>query len=71
MAKEAAWDFVHDMPIWRAGKPLTVTGADAVLVWAWNTIHTERFAHDIFTSSYGQDLPALIGQPFGDEVRAV
>ena len=44
-------------------------GADAVLVWAWNCIHTERFAHDVVTSDYGQDLAGLIGKPYGDEVR--
>ena len=68
-AREVAWDFVRDQPIWRSGSPLYVTGADAVLVWAWNCIHTERFAHDVFTADYGQDLAGLIGQPYGDEVR--
>ncbi len=68
-AREVAWDFVLDQPIWRSGSPLYVTGADAVLVWAWNCIHTERFAHDVFTADYGQDLAGLIGQPYGDEVR--
>lgn len=68
-AREVAWDFVRDQPIWRSGSPLYVTGADAVLVWAWNCIHTERFAHDVFTADYGQDLSDLIGQPYGDEVR--
>ena len=69
LAREVAWDFARDQPIWRSGKPLYVTGADAVLVWAWNCIHTERFAHDVFTSDYGQDLAGLIGKPYGDEVR--
>lgn len=69
LAREIAWDFVHDQPIWRAGRPVYVTGADAVLVWAWNCVHTERFAHDVFTTDYGQDLVKLIGQPYGDEVR--
>ena len=69
LAREVAWDFVQDQPIWRSGRPVYVTGADAVLVWAWNCIHTERFAHDVFTSDYGQDLSGLIGQPYGDEVR--
>lgn len=68
-AREVAWDFVLDQPIWRSGSPLYVAGADAVLVWAWNCIHTERFAHDVFTADYGQDLANLIGQPYGDEVR--
>ena len=69
LAREAAWDFLQDRPVWRSGRPVYVTGADAVLVWAWNCIHTERFAHDIFTADYGQDLSGLIGQPYGDEVR--
>lgn len=69
LAREVAWDFVRDQPIWRSGRPIYVTGADAVLVWAWNCIHTKRFAHDVFTGDYGQDLAVLIGQPYGNEVR--
>lgn len=69
LAREAAWDFLQDQPIWRSGRPVYVAGADAVLVWAWNCIHTERFVHNVFTSDYGQDLSGLIGQPYGDEVR--
>lgn len=69
LAREVAWDFLQDQPIWHSGRPVYVTGADAVLVWTWNCIHTERFAHDVFTSDYGQDLAKLIGQPYGDEIR--
>ena len=69
LAREAAWDFLQDQPIWRSGRPVYVTGADVVLVWARNCIHTERFAHDAFTTDYRQDLSGLIGQPYGDEVR--
>lgn len=69
LAREVAWDFTRDQPIWRSSRPVYVTGADAVLVWAWNCIHTVRLAHDVFTSDYGQDLSGLIGQPYGDEVR--
>lgn len=69
LAREVAWDFVRDQPIWRSGRPVYVTGADAVLVWAWNCIHTERFTHDVFTVDYGQDLAGLIGQSYSDDVR--
>ena len=69
LAREIAWDFVQDQPIWRAGSPVYVTGADAVLVWAWNCIHTKRFRYDVFTTDYGQDLSGLVGQPYGDEIR--
>lgn len=47
-----------------------VTGTRAVLVWAWNALHTERFAHDVFSGDYGPDFSALRGQPYTEEVRA-
>lgn len=66
---EAAWNFDTNTPVWRGGNPVLVTGADAVLVWAWNALHTERFAHDIFSADYGQDLSELIGRGYTDEVK--
>lgn len=67
--REVAWDFDSNAPVWRDGNPLYVTGAAAVLVWAWNAIHTPRLAHDVFSQDYGQDLSALIGQPYTEEIR--
>ena len=64
LAREAAWDFLQDQPIWRSGRPVYVTGADVVLVWARNCIHTERFAHDAFTTDYRQDLSGLMINPY-------
>ena len=69
LPREIAWDFKADRPIWRGGSPVLVTGADAVLVWAWNAIKTERCRHDVFTQAYGQELSSLIGRPYGEEVR--
>ena len=67
--REVDWDFQTNKPVWRGGSPVMVTGTRAVLVWAWNTLHTERFAHDIFSSDYGTDFSALRGQPYTEEVR--
>lgn len=69
LAREVSWDFDRDQPIWRGGNPVIVTGADAVLVWAWNAIRTERYRHDVFSHSYGQDLSALVGKAYSDEIR--
>lgn len=69
LCREVSWDFVRDEPIFRGGEPVWITGAGAVLVWAWNALHTERFAHDIFSHDYGQDLSSLIGRPYSDEIR--
>lgn len=69
LACEVRWDFTKDEPIWHGGNPATVTGAEAVLVWAWNTINTSRYLHDVFTHNYGQDLQSLIGEAYGDDIR--
>ena len=67
--RETDWDFNANCPVWRGGNPVFVTGARAVLVWAWNALHTERFTHDVFSADYGPDFTGLIGQPYTEEVR--
>lgn len=67
--REAAWDFKTNTPIWRGGEPVYVTGASAVLVWSWNTLHTLRGMHDIFTRDLGLGIRELTGRPFSEAVR--
>lgn len=69
LCREVDWNFETNRPVWRGGQPVFVTGARAVLVWAWNALRTRRFAHDIFSANYGQDLSQLIGRPYSDGVR--
>lgn len=67
--REVDWNFQTNKPVWRGGSPVMVTGTRAVLVWAWNALHTERFAHDSFSSDYGTDFSVLRGQPYTEDVR--
>ena len=67
--REAAWNFQTNRPIWRGGEPVYVTGASAVLVWAWNALHTDKGLHDVLTRDYGLGIRALEGQPYTDAVR--
>lgn len=68
--REAAWNFRTNTPIWRGGEPVYVTGASAVLVWAWNTLHAERGIHDIFTRDYGLGIrEGLTGKPYTAQVK--
>lgn len=39
-----------------------VSGKDAVAVWAWLALQTERFAFEQFTTNYGSELPSLMGK---------
>lgn len=68
--RETAWDFRANRPIWRGGEPVYVTGASAVLVWAWNTLHAERGKFDVFTRDHGLGIrEGLTGKPYTDDVR--
>jgi len=66
---EAAWDFEKNMPIYKNGSPVLISGRDAVIVWAWHTLKTPRFQHEIFTWAYGSEIESLIGKPFTDELK--
>lgn len=67
--REVDWDFQTNKPIWRGGNPVFVTGARAVLVWAWNALHTLRFDHDVFSTDYGFDGSVLLGRSYSEGVR--
>lgn len=67
--REIDWNFRTNQPVWKGGKPVFVTGARAVLVWAWNALHTLRFAHDVFSTDYGLDRDVLLGGTYSSEVR--
>lgn len=64
LCQEVAWDFEHGVPIFRQGEPVIVTGAEAVKVWVWKALRTPRYQYDIYSLSYGSDLPNLIGQAY-------
>lgn len=67
--REVAWDFRANKPIWRGGEPVYVTGASAVLVWCWNTLHTLRGMHDIYTRDYGLGILDLRGRAYTEDIR--
>ncbi len=69
MYKEVAWDYENNTPIYKNGNPVMVEGKEAVLVWAWNALHTERFRYEIFTWDYGNETESLVGQNFSDELK--
>lgn len=67
--RECAWDFANDVPILRQGVPVVVERAEAVAVWAWNALHTERFLWPCFSANYGNETYMLIGQGYQAETK--
>lgn len=64
LCKEVAWDYERNRPIFRRGEPMTVTGKEAVKVWIWKALHTERFRYEIYSWDYGEEFSGLIGQAY-------
>lgn len=67
--KEVKWDYERNIPVFKNGSPVIVTGKEAVLVWAWKALNTPRFRYEIYTWDYGCELEELIGQPFTEELK--
>lgn len=68
--REVAWDFERNVPLFLAGEPAVVEGKEALKVWIWKTLHTERYRWDIYTWDYGSELENLIGWGYREDVKA-
>lgn len=44
-----------------------VEGTEAIKVWIWNCLHTERFHHAIYSWQYGVEYEQYIGQTVSNE----
>ncbi len=69
MYREIAWDYENNKPIYKNGNPVMVEGKEAVMVWAWNALHTERFRYEIYTWDYANEAESLIGQNYSEELK--
>lgn len=69
LCKEVAWDFERDVPIFRQGEPVVVSGKEALKVWIWRAIRTPRFRYEIYTWAYGSEFESLVGQAYSDAVK--
>ena len=68
---EYAWDFDHDCFRYDdKGQHITVTGNDAIEVWVYKTLKTERYRYGAYFDDYGIELEKYIGTGPNDSQRA-
>ena len=60
--KEISIDFNTGEPILKNKEFIILEGAEALKVWIWKTLKTERNKYLIYSDSYGNDLAENIGQ---------
>ena len=62
--KECAWDFVKDEAIFVDGSPKIVYKNEAIKVWVYKAIKTNRYQYEIYSWDYGCEIESLIGKGF-------
>ena len=63
-AREWAWDIeLNDFKL-KNGKPYIVEGNEAVKIWAYKALKTDRFKHSVYSWNYGSELNSLIGSGY-------
>ena len=69
LCREIGWDFANNVPLFRQGTPVIVTGREAVKVWIWKALYTVRYRHEIYSWDYGSEFESLIGQAYTPELK--
>lgn len=70
MFREYAWDFEHDVFLYdEAGKHIMVEGNEAVKVWIYKALKTERYAYLAYSWQYGIELMPFIGKVMSVQER--
>jgi len=59
--QEYAWDFDNDCFIFENGKHKIVTENEAMKVWIYKTLKTERWRYRAYDNAYGIELEQFIG----------
>ncbi|HHY0047697.1 TPA: DUF2634 domain-containing protein [Clostridioides difficile] len=62
--REVAWNFEKDEPIIENGDFKVVEGNEAIKVWVYKCIKTNRYEHEVYSWDYGTELSELIGQKY-------
>ncbi|WP_368292874.1 DUF2634 domain-containing protein [Dehalobacter sp. TBBPA1] len=65
--REYAWDFDRDCFQLVDGKLSTVTGQDAVKIWAMKALRVPRYRYLAYSWDYGHELENLFGQSLSKE----
>ncbi|WP_339102137.1 DUF2634 domain-containing protein [Clostridioides difficile] len=62
--REVAWDFEKDEPILENGDFKIIEKNEAIKVWVYKCIKTNKNEHEIYSLEYGTELSELIGQKY-------
>lgn len=67
--KEIAIDFETGEPIIKRDEIVVLEGKEALKVWIWKVLKTERNRYKIYSENYGNDLKENIGLVYDETTR--
>ena len=67
--KEVAWDFKTNSPIIENGEIKVVEKNEAIKVWCYKAILTERFTYEIYSWDYGSEVNTLLGRNYAKGLK--
>lgn len=62
--REVAWDFKENKPIIENGDFKIVEENEAIKVWIYKALLTQRYQHQIYSWDYGSELIELVGRGY-------
>ena len=66
--REYAYDFENNRLLLRNGNTYLVEGNEALRIWIFKALITERFRYTAYDSAFGSEIHTLIGSPSHSEV---
>ena len=67
--KEMAIDFETGEPIIKNNEIVTLEGSEALKVWIWKVLKTERYKYKAYTENYGNELKEQLGTIYDKTIK--
>lgn len=67
--KEMAIDFETGEPIIKNNEVVTLEGSEALKVWIWKVLKTERYKYKAYTDNYGNELKEQLGTIYDKTIK--
>lgn len=66
--KEVKWDFENNIPVIENGNFVIVEENEALKVWVYKALKTERFRYLIYSWNYGSEVEQMIGTSYSPKL---
>lgn len=67
--KEMAIDFETGEPIIENNEIVTLEGSEALKVWIWRALKTERYKYKAYSNNYGNELKEQLGTIYDKTIK--